>query len=336
MQQYRYITRLTDLRLIVMAAAFMMSVAYASAQNDVQFTQYWAVPSYYNPGATGEIDFVRIRAGARLQWLGIENAPKSFLVSGDTPLKIGKKRIGVGVNMTQESIGLFSNMLINAQASYKLKLFKGTLSIGVQGGYYNSKFKGSEVYLPDGDDFHQSTDEAIPTQDVAGNAFDLSAGIWYNHKHFYLGVSGLHLLEPTVRLDTEGTETASETSQFETVLKRALYFTAGGNIPIKNTLFEMHPSMMLKTDFSDFTAEVTLRASYKRFMYFGVGYRYNDAVSAMVAAEFKNFFLGYSYDYPTSAISRASSGSHELILGYQVKLDFSGKNKNKHRSIRIM
>ncbi len=56
----------------------------------------------------------------------------------------------------------------------------------------------------------------------------------------------------------------------------------------------------------------------------------------MVAAEFKNFFIGYSYDYPTSAISKASSGSHEVVIGYKVKLDFSGKNKNKHRSIRIM
>ena len=56
----------------------------------------------------------------------------------------------------------------------------------------------------------------------------------------------------------------------------------------------------------------------------------------MVGAEFKNFFLGYAYDYPTSAINKASSGSHELVAGYQLKLDFSGKNRNKHRSIRIM
>lgn len=307
----------------------------ADAQSDVQFTQYWAVPTYYNPAATGDTDYIRIRGGARLQWVGIDNAPRSFMGAADMPVKIGKKRIGVGVNMMQESIGLFSNMLINAQASYKFRFLKGVLSVGVQGGYYNSKFKGSEVYIPEGDDFHQTTDEAIPTQDVAGNAFDLSAGLWYTHKYFSVGVSGLHLLEPVVRLDTEGTE-SSETSQFETEMKRALYFTANGNIPLKNTLFQLHPSMIVKTDFSNFTAEVTMRASFNRFISFGVGYRYKDAVSAMVAAEYKNFFLGYSFDYPTSAISRASSGSHEIVAGYRIKLDFSGKNKNRHRSIRIM
>lgn len=319
----------------MLVCSCLLHTAGMSAQNDVQFTQYWAVPAYYNPGATGEIDFVRIRGGARMQWVGIENAPISFLAAADMPVKIGKKRIGVGVNMSQESLGLFSNMLVNLQGSYKMKFLKGTLSVGVQGGYYNTTFKGSEVYIPEGDDYHQPVDEAIPTQDVTGSSFDLSAGIWYSHKYFTLGVSGLHLLQPTVRLESEGTESA-EVSQYETVLKRSLYFTASGNIGLKNTLFELQPSMMVKTDFDNFGAEVTMRAMYNKFLSFGIGYRYKDAVCAMVAAEFKNFFIGYSYDYPTSAISKASSGSHEVVIGYKVKLDFSGKNKNKHRSIRIM
>lgn len=307
----------------------------ASAQNDVLLSQSWAVPTYYNPAATGGVDFLRIRGGGRLQWLGIDNAPKTFLATADMPVKIGNKRIGVGADMMNESLGLFSNMQINVQGSYKLKFLKGTLSIGVQGGYYSSKFKGSEVVLPEGDDYHQGSDEAIPTQDVTGNTFDLSAGIYYTHKWFSIGISGFHLLDPTVKLDTEGNE-SSETTYYETRLPRTLYFTADSNIPLKNTLFELQPSLMAVTDFSDFNVQAAMRARYNKFLSFGIGYRYKDAVSVMVAAEFKNFFIGYSYDYPTSAISKASSGSHEIIAGYQIKLDFSGVNKNKHRSIRIM
>lgn len=325
------IRRSIVLTLLVMALSYIK----VNAQDDVQFTQYWAVPTYYNPGATGEIDFVRIRGAARMQWLGIENAPKSFMASADSPFKIGKKRVGAGVNMSQESLGLFSNMLINLQASYKFKLFKGILSVGVQGGYFTSKFKGTEVYIPEGDDYHESGDEAIPTRDMTGDAFDLSAGIWYTHKYFNVGISGLHLLEPTVSFDSEGAETA-EMSQYQTKLKRAIYLISNGNIAIKNTLFELQPSLMVSSDFSRFGVEATFRAMYKKLFWAGLGYRYNDAVSAMVGAEFKNFFIGYSYDYPTSAISRVSSGSHELVIGYKVKLDFGAKNKNKHRSIRIM
>ena len=115
-----------------------------------------------------------------------------------------------------------------------------------------------------------------------------------------------------------------------------VYFMGGGNFPIKNTLFELQPSFLVKSDFNMFTAEVSARARYNKFLSFGVGYRWKDAVTVMAGAEFKNFFLGYAYDYPVSAIGKASSGSHEIIAGYQLKLDFSGKNRNKHRSIRIM
>lgn len=322
-------------RLLTAGILIAGAASPAAAQADAQLTQYWAVPAYYNPAATGTTDYVRIRGGAKLQWLGIENAPKSFLACADSPLKIGSKRIGLGVNFSQESLGLFSNLLANVQASYKLKLGKGVLSIGLQGGYYNSKFKGSEVYIPDNDDYHQSTDTNIPTQDLTGSAFDFSAGLHYSHRYFSVGVSGLHLLAPTVKFGVEGNE-SSDSQEYETSLPRQLYLIADGNIPIKNTLFELQPSLLARTDFSGWGAEVTARARYNKFLTFGIGYRWKEALSAMVGVEIKNFFLGYAYDYPMSAINKASSGSHELIAGYSLKLDFTGKNRNRHRSIRIM
>ncbi|MDE6295053.1 MAG: PorP/SprF family type IX secretion system membrane protein [Muribaculaceae bacterium] len=332
----RSIRRLSGvIRLLPALIIYLVCALSATAQSDMMLTQNWAVPTLYNPAATGSTDYVRIRAGAKLQWLGITNAPKSFFGVADSPLKIGSKRIGLGVNLSQESLGLFSNLLANVQASYKFRLFKGTFSVGLQGGYYNSRFRATDIYIPDEDDYHQSSDTSLPTQDLSGNAFDFSAGIHYQHKYFSVGVAGLHLLNPVVKMNVQGTE-ASDSHEYETELKRSLYLTADGNIPLKNTLFSLQPSILAATDFSKFTAQATMRATYNKFITFGAGYRWQEAVYAMIGAEFKNFFVGYAYDYPLSAIGKASSGSHELILGYQLKLDFSGKNKNKHRSIRIM
>ncbi|MCM1291208.1 MAG: type IX secretion system membrane protein PorP/SprF [Prevotella sp.] len=306
-----------------------------AAQTDVQMTQYWAVPTYYNPASTGETDNLRIRGGAKLQWLGIKNAPMGFLALADAPLKIGKQKIGVGVAAMQESLGLFSNLQLGIQGSVKFKALKGEFSVGLQGAYFNQKFKGTKVDIPDGDDYHESGDEAIPNEDLSGNAFDFSAGILYTHKYFHFGIAGQHILQPTVKMNVEGTE-STDTHDFETELGRMVYFIGGGNIPIKNTLFELQPSFLVKTDFSNFTAEIDFRATYNKFLTFGAGYRWKDAVSVMVGATYKNFFLGYAFDYPLSAIAKASSGSHEIVAGYQLKLDFSQKNKNKHRSIRLM
>ncbi|MCH5218269.1 MAG: PorP/SprF family type IX secretion system membrane protein [Muribaculaceae bacterium] len=305
------------------------------AQDELMLSQHWALPTFYNPANTGNTDFLRIRGGARLQWLGIENAPRSFFGAADTPFLVGGKRIGVGVTAMQESLGLFANLNIGLQVSYKLNLGKGTLSIGLQPAYFNSQFKGSKVVLPDGDDYHQGSDTSIPTQDLTGNHFDLSAGISWTHRFFTVGLSCMHLLNPKVNLTMQGSQ-SNEQQQYQTELPRQLYLIADGNIPLKNTLFELQPSLLLTSDLSWFTGEIAMRATYNKFLSFGVLYRYQDAVGVTIGGEYKNFFLGYAYEYPLSGINKASSGSHELVAGYSLKLDFSGKNKNKHRSIRLM
>lgn len=307
----------------------------AAAQVDAQFTQYYAVPTFYNAGATGDTDFVRLRGGTRLQWMGIDNAPKSFLITGDMPFKFIGKRFGTGLVMQQESLGLYKNLNIAAQLSYKHKLFGGVLSAGLQVGIISETFKGSEVYIPDDDDYHESTDDAIPTTDLTGTSLDLGLGVYFTHKLFWAGVSCQHVNNPTITFNAESGESTNE-KNYEFKAGRILYFMAGSNIPIKNTLFEVIPSVLVKSDFTFTTAEITGRVRWRKFLSLGVGYRYDDAVSLVLGAELKNFYIGYSYDYPTSAISKASSGSHEIFAGYSLKLDLSDKNKNKHKSIRIM
>ena len=326
--------------LLLMLMLFI-GIGRVCAQTDAQLSQYYEVPSYYNPAAIGNTDMVRIRLGSRLQWVGIDNAPRTILATADMPIKIGKKRIAVGLTANQASEGLFRNLSINLQAGYKFNLFKGVMTAGVQLGYANEVFKGSEVLIPDGDDYHESTDEAIPRTDVSGNAFDLGAGIYYSHKYFWAGISGTHLMSPTIKFSDDSqnnssTSTDNTRGDYEFQLRRTLYFMAGSNIPIKNTLFEVIPSLMVKSDFTFTRADLTGRLRYKKLFTFGLGYRHDDAVIATLAAEYKGFFIGYSFDYPTSAISKASSGSHEIIAGYSLKLNLSEKNKNKHKSIRIM
>lgn len=311
----------------------------ASAQTDGNLTQYYEVPSYFNPSAIGNTDFLRIRGGTRMQWVGIDNAPKTFLGVADMPFKIGSKRLGTGINLTQESIGLYKTLNLGAQIAYKLRKFGGTWSIGLQLGFVDQAFKGSEVHLPDGDDYHQSTDDAIPTTDIHGTAFDLGAGLWYQHPKFYAGLSCTHLTSPSITMNAESATGGSETSgahRYEFQIKRTLYFTAGCNIPIKNTLFELAPSVLVRSDFSYTGGIVTARARYRKMFSFGIGYRWDDAIVATVAVEFKNFYLGYSYDYTTSAIRQASSGSHEILAGYSLKLNLGDKNTHRHKSVRFM
>ena len=313
---------------VLMMLVAWVSVPTLKAQVDNQYTQYYMVPGYYNPSAIGNTDYIHITLGSRAQWVGIKHAPLSFVGLADMPFKFLNKRFATGVSINQTSMGLYSGLNASAQLAYKHRLFGGTLSGGFQVGLVNEKFKGSEIIEIGGEE----ADDAIPKTDVSGNALDLGVGLHYQHKYWWSGISATHLTEPSVEMKAEGNE--EDLYIFEA--GRTYYFMAGGNIPIKNTLFELQPSVFVKTDFNLFQAEATMRVRYNKFITGGVAYRHNDAVSLVAGVEIKNFVVGYSYDYPISDISKATSGSHEVFVNYNVKLNLGEKNKNKHKSIRLM
>lgn len=325
-------TYIRTLLFLVVAAIVAATPQPGHAQIDAQLTQYWALPSYYNPSSIGNVDYIHITAGSKLQWLGIKHAPMNFMAMADMPFKFLNKRWGTGLMLQQENVGLFSTQTIAAQLAWKKKMLGGTLSIGAQIGLLNQSFKGDSVFVPENNQYHTSADDAIPKGVVNGKALDVAAGVSFHHKWFWVALSATHITSPTIEL--KAGENAEDLYQFTT--GRYFYLMAGSNIPIKNTLFEIQPSVFVKTDTKFWQAEVTARVRYNKFISGGFAYRHKDAVSAMIGAEFKNFFVGYAYDYPISSMNKATHGSHELFLNYNVKLNMGEVNKNKHKSIRIM
>ena len=93
---------------------------------------------------------------------------------------------------------------------------------------------------------------------------------------------------------------------------------------------------MFATDAKFWTAQVAAVVRYNRMLNIGAAYRWKDAVTAYIGVNLKDAYIGYSYDYPVSAISKATFGSHEVFVTYNVKLDNREKNKNKQKSVRLM
>lgn len=324
---------------IVYLILSMLCALSAVAQTEIRMSQYYRSPALYNPAAIGMTDNIQIVGGSRMQWLGVTRAPKAFVGTADMPVKLAGQRIGVGVELQQSSMGLYTQLNAGVQAAYKLKRWGGEWGFGLRAAYADQGFRGSLAEVPDDNDFHEGNDDGIPKSDVHGGAVDLGLGVWYQHKNWYAGLAGLHLTAPAIRMkvdgDAGGTAAAGTERYFEYVLPRTVYFTAGGNIPIKNTLLEILPSVIVNSDFTFTTGQADVRARYRKMLSVGVGYRWRDAVSVSVAGEFKNFFIAYNYDYSTTAIARITSGSHEVMAGYNLKLNLSDKNKHRQKSIRL-
>jgi hypothetical protein len=75
---------------------------------------------------------------------------------------------------------------------------------------------------------------------------------------------------------------------------------------------------------------------YNNLLNGGVTWRMDDGFVFSLGITFKNFDAGYAYDLSTSAIAKASSGSHELFLRYNMPMKFGKTDKNRHKSIRVL
>ena len=137
------------------------------AQYDARLSQYFMAKPYYNPAVAGATEDLNILALARLEMIGVHGAPKSFFITADMPLALGKTNHGVGLVVFTEAIGLFQNTHVGAQYAYKYKLFGGVLSGGLQIGLVNQSFDGTKVIKVESE-YHQETDAAIPVEQVGG------------------------------------------------------------------------------------------------------------------------------------------------------------------------
>ena len=291
-------------------------------QQEPSFAHYWAMETWFNPAAAGKEPVLNAAGAYDMTMVGFEHNPKTMYVGADAQLFFLGGYHGVGLQLMNDDIGLFSHQRLAVQYAYKHRLLGGTISIGVQVGMLSEKFKGSELDLED------DTDDAFSKTDVNGMAMDVSAGIYYKHRHWYAGVSMLHATAPTIEL--------GEKSIYE--MKRLYYLTGGYNIKLRNPFLTIHPSVLAYTDGSAYRVDATARVKYthdQKMLYAGVAYSPSNSVTALIGGNFHGITLGYSYEMYTSVL-KIGNGSHELFIGYQTELNLGKKGRNRHQSVRIL
>ena len=257
-----------------------------------------------------------------IQLAGFEHNPKTMYAAADMPFYAMNTYHGVGVQIINDDIGLFSHKRLGLQYAYKKSLMGGTLSAGVQATLLSENFNGSKVELED------SGDPAFSSSDINGTGFDLCAGLYYIHKNWYVGVSALHFNSPTVDL--------GETNELD--VSSTYYLTGGYNIRLRNPFLTIHTSVLGRTDGVAWRADLTGRLKYShenKVMYAGVSYSPTNSVTVLIGGNFHGIHLGYSYEVYTSAIN-IGNGSHELFVGYQTDLNLFKKGRNLHKSVRYL
>lgn len=294
----------------------------AYGQQDPAMAHYWQLAPQLNPAAVGRTPELNILAAIQTHAAGYEDGGSTMYAGADMAFAVGRTRHGVGVLFMNDEIGLFSHKRFSVQYAYHLRLWGGQLSLGGEADMLNESLKGSKANLGD------ANDPAFPTTDLSGSKFDASAGLWYTHRRWYVGLGVSHLTAPTVYL--------GETNEYR--VKRLYNLTGGYNIRPRNSFLTIAPCALLRYDGTAFRADITAKVEYnnqKRRLYGGLTYTPQRSVTGFVGGMFHGVMLSYSYEANTSGMG-LGAGQHEVALGYRLNLNLGKKGKNLHRSVRFL
>lgn len=274
----------------------------AWAQQDPTFTQYMYNRFGLNPAAAGYAGAWQIVGVGRLQWIGIDGHPSTFMLNAHTPVSF--LRGGVGLQLMGDQIGPFRTTDIKLAYAFRIPI--GTagsaLQIGVAGGVLSKSLDGAALrpeQIPDPALFNRMATLLLP---------DIAAGIYFTlpEDRFYIGVASTHLTEPSLK---------EFTSTGRSRIPRHIYATSGYTLNLSETV-RLIPSVFFKTAGSQLSVDANLSLSVEPVV-IGASYRLQDAASLLVGLQATEaLFVGYSYDYVLSRLGAFTSGSHELVVRY--------------------
>ena len=276
----------------------------------------------FNPAAVGKEAKLNAAGAYALQMAGFEHNPNTMYLAADMPFYALKSYHGAGIQFINDNIGLFSHKRFGLQYAYQPQLLGGKLSVGVQLSMLSENFDGSKLDVID------SGDPALTSSSINGTGFDISAGVYYKQRDWYVGLSALHLNSPTVELGEKN----------ELAISSSYYLTGGYNIRLKNPFLSIQTSVLGRTDGVAYRADISGRLLYtheNRVMYAGLSYSPTNSVTIQIGGDIRGIRVGYSYEVYTSAIN-IGNGSHELFVGYQTELNLYKKGRNLHKSVRFL
>lgn len=282
------------------------------AQQDLQVSQYMFNHLLLNPAYAGSQDYMMATLLYRKQWVDFKGAPETQVASLHGPL--GLTRFGWGALISHDKIGVTDRTDMYLNAAYHLKVGpKMRLSVGLRGGGALYNYKNSDLtYWDEGD-------PAFSSDKVSRFLPNVGAGVYLYTRNFYAGVS-----VPTILSYDPEKNLSVNTSDDELVPHqvRHVFGTIGTAIELSPDVV-MKPSILVKhVSNAPVEADFNLNFLLASTVWVGASYRTGDSFVAILEFQLsKKLRLGYSYDFTTTDIKDYSSGSHEVMLGYDFGYD---------------
>lgn len=284
-------------------ALLLFSSCIGVAQQLPQFTQYMYNTISINPAYAGSRETLSVVGIHRSQWVGLEGGPQTQTLSIHAPMR--NERVGLGLSFINDNLGFQNFSYLYADFSYTIPTGDNSkLAFGLKAGFTSFSLDA---------DFQQSQslDQVIFGFEDRWKP-NIGTGLYWHNQKWYLGLSAPRILNT----DYTGDEA------FEALERISYYFTGGYVFDLnQNTKFK--PAALIKaTNGAPLSFDLTANFLFHDKFWAGASYRINERASALGAlVDFqvsKQFRIGYAYEYPLSELNQFTSGTHELLLMFEI------------------
>jgi len=297
---------------LIVFLVWFNSISYA--QQDAQYTQYMYNTISVNPGYAGSRDVLSLTGLYRTQWVGLDGAPKTMTFSAHSPLRNNK--LGLGVSLVRDQIWIQDETYIDIDFSYTINTSKtGQLAFGLKAGAHllNIDFTRTNP--------ENSTDDNFDVSNNIDNKFspNVGFGIYYHTDKFYLGYSAPTLLR-TKYYD-------NEISSISYLAKdRINHYLIAGYVFELSADLKLKPAVLFKAvTGAPLQMDLSGNLLLNEKLTLGLAYRWDAALSGLIGFQLSDgLMIGYAYDWETTELNNYNSGSHEIILRYELRSSKDG------------
>lgn len=277
------------------------------AQRESQFTQYMYNTTSINPAYAGSREVMSIFGLHRNQWVGLDGAPVTNVVSINAPIEFSN--VGWGASIVNDKIGPMTENSLSADFSYTINTsdtYKLSFGLKATANLLNVDFTKLSIYDPSDPRFQENIDNKFSP--------NIGAGVYWYSDVSYIGLSVPKMLE-TSYYDKSANNTASSF----VVKERMSYYLMAGYVFDLDYNLKFKPSMLTKVvRGAPLQMDLSANFIFDEIFTAGIAYRWSAAISGMVAFQVSDgMSIGYAYDAETTKLANYNSGSHEIFFRYE-------------------
>lgn len=290
-------------------AILLLSVSTAFSQQLPQFTQYMFNTISINPAYAGSRETLSIIGLHRSQWVGLKGGPETQTLSVNTPLR--NEKMGIGISFINDKLGYENFTYLYADYSYSINTSETSkLAFGVKAGVTH--------YTLDEELLNDSSVVNDPFFNDVSNRWspNAGAGLYLHSPRWYIGLSAPRILNTDYNKGRNGTLDYI-------ALERISYYLTGGYVFDLSKTTKLKPSVLLKaTNGAPLSFDISANFLFNETFWIGGAYRVDQNTAAIGAiADFqisKQLRIGYAYEYPISDLRAYTSGTHEVLLMFEI------------------